>query len=127
MVIEKLCDIESIPWTQNYHYYFSNRDKFSKLYQSVYRVSRGEQSVLRTLTAFDSNPTTDSNATSDSRIVELTKQILSGYAGLGIHGVKADDFVKLRPADHELTPALEIMADVRAYFQGALADPTHDL
>ncbi len=31
--------------------------------------------------------------------------------------VKAEDFVRLLP-EHDMTPALEIMAEVRAYFQG---------
>jgi hypothetical protein len=45
-------------------------------------------------------------------------QVLSGLAAIGLNSVTADDLVKLLPPDR-IDPALNIMADVRAYFQGA--------
>ncbi|KAG9033665.1 hypothetical protein FRB95_014553 [Tulasnella sp. JGI-2019a] len=119
-MIENLCNLEVTPWTQNDHYYLSNREKYSKLYQSVYRASRGETGVFQASNSIESTSRTGRTFQSPSSSqVEHTKQILAGLAGLGIHGVKADDFVKLLPADFELAPALEIMAEVRAYFQVA--------
>jgi hypothetical protein len=45
-------------------------------------------------------------------------KVLAGLAEIGIHGVKPEDLAKLIPPD-AMEPALNIMADVRAYFQGA--------
>jgi hypothetical protein len=47
------------------------------------------------------------------------KSALASLAAIGIPGVKAEDLPKLLPPDR-MEPALLIMADVRAYFQGAL-------
>lgn len=44
-------------------------------------------------------------------------KIMSGLAEVGITGITPDDLHKL-PAPSSLEPALTIMADVRAYFQG---------
>ena len=44
-------------------------------------------------------------------------KVLAGLAEIGMMGVKADDLPKLLPPDR-MAPALEIMADVQAYFQG---------
>lgn len=44
-------------------------------------------------------------------------KVLAGLAEMGINGVKPEDLPKLLPAD-KMEPALAIMADVRAYFQG---------
>jgi hypothetical protein len=44
-------------------------------------------------------------------------KVLSGLAEMGMAGVKAEDLPKLLPPDR-MEPALIIMADVRAYFQG---------
>jgi len=43
---------------------------------------------------------------------------MSGLAEIGLIGVQARDLAKLFKID-DMEPALEIMADVRAYFQGA--------
>ncbi|PPR05458.1 hypothetical protein CVT24_008227 [Panaeolus cyanescens] len=43
---------------------------------------------------------------------------LAGLAELGFQGIKAEDLLRLIPAD-PMEPALNIMADVRAYFQVA--------
>jgi hypothetical protein len=45
--------------------------------------------------------------------------ILGGLAGIGLAGISADDLVKLLPPDR-MDPALSIMSNVRAYFQGEL-------
>lgn len=44
-------------------------------------------------------------------------KILAGLAEIGLHGIKPEDLPKLLPPDR-MEPALTIMADVRAYFQG---------
>ena len=45
------------------------------------------------------------------------KSALASLAAIGLPGVKAEDLAKLLPPDR-MEPALMIMADVRAYFQG---------
>lgn len=45
-------------------------------------------------------------------------KVLAGLAELGVVGVKPEDIPKLLPPD-QMEPALVIMADVRAYFQGS--------
>jgi hypothetical protein len=42
---------------------------------------------------------------------------MAGLADLGFHGLQAADLAKLLPSD-EMEPAINIMAEVRAYFQG---------
>ena len=51
------------------------------------------------------------------------KNALASLAAIGLSGVKAEDLPKLLPPD-QMEPALIIMADVRAYFQGAFFFPT---
>ena len=47
------------------------------------------------------------------------REIMGGLAKMNINGVKEGDVANLLEADQYET-ALEIMASVRAYFQGAL-------
>jgi len=54
----------------------------------------------------------------DNQLQAITR-VLSGLAEMGFQGLTASDLVKLLPPD-EMEPALIIMADVRAYFQGEL-------
>jgi hypothetical protein len=55
-------------------------------------------------------------ATSASQPTGIAK-ILSGLAEIGMPGVKPEELPRLFPPD-SMEPALIIMADVRAYFQG---------
>jgi hypothetical protein len=47
----------------------------------------------------------------------VESDVLSNLVKLGFTGLKAEDLAKLLAPD-EMEPALNIMADVRAYFQG---------
>ena len=42
---------------------------------------------------------------------------MAGLAEIGISGIKAEELPRLLPSD-SMEPALVIMAEVRAYFQG---------
>lgn len=53
----------------------------------------------------------------DQARAEALKKVLSGLAELGMSGITEADLPKLLPSDR-MEPALGIMADVRAYFQG---------
>ena len=44
-------------------------------------------------------------------------KIMAGLAEVGMSGIKPEELPKLLPSDN-MEPALVIMADVRAYFQG---------
>jgi hypothetical protein len=48
---------------------------------------------------------------------EMVNAVMAGLADLGFHGLTAADLAKLLPPD-EMEPAINIMAEVRAYFQG---------
>jgi hypothetical protein len=51
-------------------------------------------------------------------------KVLAGLVDIGMVGVQPEDLPKLLPSD-EMEPALDIMADVRSYFQGGF--PHHIL
>ena len=53
----------------------------------------------------------------ESTRIKIINIALADLAAIGIRGLTAADFSKLVP-DDDMTPALEIMAEVRAYFQG---------
>ena len=61
-----------------------------------------------------SDPASSTSAT--SQINGITK-ILTGLAEVGISGIEPEHLPRLLPSDR-MEPALEIMAEVRAYFQG---------
>ncbi|KIK69970.1 hypothetical protein GYMLUDRAFT_151336 [Collybiopsis luxurians FD-317 M1] len=99
--IKWMLDLEFRPFTMNTHYLSDYREKFF----SYYKACRDQNQSLGS--SFLEN--------TDSKQVH---EVLAGLAGLGITGIKASDLIQLIPAD-EMEPALEIMADVRAYFQVA--------
>lgn len=50
--------------------------------------------------------------------VEKIHRVMDGLAEIGMPGIKAEDLTKLLPPDI-MEPALNIMADVCAYYQGS--------
>ena len=46
-------------------------------------------------------------------------KVMAGFAEIGMSGIKPEEISRLLPSDG-MGPALVIMADVRAYFQGKL-------
>lgn len=83
------------------------------MYKEVYRRSRNEQGVVSSLQGFvqDMRPNDEAAQKNFDRI----NTALSNLTALGLHGLTAVDLTKLLPEDENL-PALEIMAEVRAYF-----------
>ncbi|TRM70037.1 P-loop containing nucleoside triphosphate hydrolase protein [Schizophyllum amplum] len=63
-------------------------------------------------------PVATASAPGEEAQISGISKILEGFAELGMFGIKPEDFPKLLPAD-QMTPALEIMADVSAYFHVA--------
>jgi hypothetical protein len=117
-LIVKLIALEADgPLTLNEHYLADYKAKFLSHFKGA-REQAQNPVLARTIAAFrpDAAPPVDEYG---GRL-PLTgiAQVLSGLAGIGLNGVTADDLVKLLPPDR-MDPALNIMADVRAYFQGA--------
>ncbi|KAF8270214.1 P-loop containing nucleoside triphosphate hydrolase protein [Lactarius quietus] len=103
--IDSLLEDESEPFTMNTHYYSEYRSKFLNHYKSDRLKSKS--SFIKNLE--------DSNNTC---MVDVVNETISSLAKLGLHSVEASSLAALLPPD-PMEPAIEIMADVRAYFQVA--------
>ena len=68
--------------------------------------------------ASSSNGGRSYSTASGTQLTGIAK-VLSGLSEIGLSGIKADDLGNLLPPDR-MAPALEIMAEVRAYFQGEI-------
>ena len=97
--IQWLLHLEQNPTTLNTHYYADYKDKFI----AYYKAAREDSDLLRKLK-------------SGSLAGEPLNKALSSLNELGI-SAKPTDLPKLLPPDPK-EPALNIMASVRAYFQG---------
>jgi hypothetical protein len=97
---------EHEPFTLNTHYYTDYRSKFLGHYKRDRLMSsHATNRVMRNLDP----DTTSMESTLDDAIVSLTR--------LGLRSVDASSLAALLPPD-PMEPAIGIMADVRAYFQG---------
>ncbi|KAJ7587408.1 P-loop containing nucleoside triphosphate hydrolase protein [Mycena floridula] len=101
--IHRLIELESQPFTLNTHYLSDYKEKFISYYKAHRQRDIQVVGELETYTAG-----------SNSNI----SNALSALNRLGIQGLKAIDLVKLLPTD-SMEPAIDIMAQVRAYFQVA--------
>ncbi|KAG8894909.1 hypothetical protein FRB99_000918 [Tulasnella sp. 403] len=114
--IDKLCSSEQSMYTQNEQYFFDRRTSLLQRYRAVHRQSLGQGVLFNALRKYG---TTEGDGDRDvSRWRHNIDTIISHLANLGIHGVKAEDLARLLPPD-EMESGLEIMAEVRAYFQVA--------
>ena len=104
--IDSLLEDESEPFTMNARYYAEYRSKFLRHYKRD-RL-RSKNSVMRILD--------DGNIPNPNTSAALNETI-SGLAKLGFRSVEASSLAALLPPD-PMEPAIGIMADVRAYFQG---------
>ncbi|KAJ7814534.1 P-loop containing nucleoside triphosphate hydrolase protein [Mycena olivaceomarginata] len=109
-LISKLIALEEDgPLTLNEHYLADYKTKFLSDYKSTREKAQNPVLV---------------NAIEAHRLVSSPTaypgiaQVLVGLAAVGLNGIDAEDLVKLLPPDR-MDPALNIMADVRAYFQVA--------
>lgn len=115
--IEWLTELEARPFTLNEHYFTDYRDKFLSYYKGS-RETDLNGDLMRTLSAYKppSRRTSKAFEASEASPTGVAK-VLAGLVEVGIVGVTATDLAKLLPSDR-MEPALAIMADVRAYFQG---------
>ncbi|THU89402.1 hypothetical protein K435DRAFT_677975 [Dendrothele bispora CBS 962.96] len=108
--IDWLFALETRPFTLNTHYMADYREKF----MAYYKGARHEHSNTMLMQQINSyHPPTDPSSQEQSPV----SKILSGLVQVGMYGVKATDLPKL--LSDPMEPALDIMADVRAYFQVA--------
>lgn len=100
------------PLTLNEHYLADYKAKFLSYYKGV-REKVQNPALAEAIEEYWSNQGPVYPGAPPSGIA----QVLSGLAAIGLSGVEPADFVKLLPPDR-MDPALTIMSDVRAYFQG---------
>ncbi|KAJ4482537.1 P-loop containing nucleoside triphosphate hydrolase protein [Lentinula aciculospora] len=114
--IEWLLSLEHRPFTMNTHYLSYYKGKFLSYYKGC-RVQDLNPELNIAFRTLDSNR--QSIGIHGSSPKENTaNEVLAGLAKLGISDLQAIDLVKLLPAD-AMEQALDIMAEVRAYFQVA--------
>ena len=107
--INWLVDLEDTPFSLNTHYLSDYKEKFLTFYRGV-RNKGNHKDIMNYIDTY-APPKNSSNSYGISKV-------MSGLAEIGLIGVQARDLAKLFKID-DMEPALEIMADVRAYFQGA--------
>ena len=119
-MIERLLSLEQVPTTLNTHYFSDYKDKFL----TQYRAWRNDSDLLSKLKRSETTATILQLSQGLSRAPiahqdsyqSVVNKVLSGLSEIGI-SVKATELAKLLPPD-PMEPALNIMASVRAYFQG---------
>lgn len=125
-LISKLIRLEQDgPLTLNEHYLADYKDKFLSYYKGARERNRNPTlakaiaSVMpATAIASFMLPTPDDGDQSyDEEPPAPIARILSNLASIGLDAVRPEDLAKLLAPD-KMDPALNIMADVRAYFQG---------
>lgn len=113
--MEWLLQLEARPFTLNTHYLADYKDKFL----SYYKGCRQKQERGTLMADIESYTPYNGNARySQTPFQDGMAKVLSGLALIGISGIKPVDLPKLLPPD-SFDTALDIMASVRAYFQGA--------
>ncbi|KAG8984096.1 hypothetical protein FRB90_005571, partial [Tulasnella sp. 427] len=109
--IEGLYQSERSPYTQNEQYFLSYKAKMLNRYKSIYQELEGKTNLVTALRGY--NP---SNKWSiDTNQWSYLNQAIANLQAFGIT-VSAEDLIILLP-QHDTSQALDIMAEVRAYFQ----------
>ena len=103
--IDSLIEQEQEPFTMNTHYYMEYRSKFLAHYKGARQ--RAKSDFMRNL---------ENSHNHDIR--QALNDTISSLARMGLEAVDASLLANLLPPD-PMEPAIGIMADVRAYFQGS--------
>jgi len=114
--IDWVIALENRPFSTNEHYFFDYREKFLAHYRGTRQQQRNGSLVQSISSYADQAAVVDQPSDPDAPLRGIAK-VLSGLAEMGFQGIIAENLIKLLPAD-EMEPALNIMADSRAYFQG---------
>lgn len=115
--INWLVDLEDNTFTSNTHYFADYKSKFLAFYRGIRRKSN-HTGIMDAIGSY--TPSSTPNTYNPKHHVTYEtgiSKVLSGLIEIGLTGVEAGDLAKLLKTD-KMEPALEIMADVRAYFQG---------
>jgi hypothetical protein len=112
--IDWLLELEKRPYTLNTHYYSDYKDKFLSFYRGCREKADNPQFMadLQKYRPHVPNQISEANSFQNGMAA-----ILSGLPKVGITGTRPADIARLFPSD-PMEPALNIMAGVRAYFQG---------
>lgn len=107
--INWLLQLEKTPYTINDNYFSERRDKYLAKYRLERSQSNADGRKLAQAVSYYQH----------SKSLEFDKinAVLSNLTAMGITTVEAQHLVKLLPTD-PMEPALQIMASVRAYFEG---------
>ncbi|KIO31590.1 hypothetical protein M407DRAFT_218712 [Tulasnella calospora MUT 4182] len=112
--IEALYHSECSPYTQNDQYFLTYKTKMLTRYKAIHQELEGKSNLVTALRAYNAgNQSSTGNTTQWSYLTNAITNLT--YFGLT---VKAEDLIMLLPK-HDMNPALDIMAEVRAYFQVA--------
>ncbi|KAF5354814.1 hypothetical protein D9756_005633 [Leucocoprinus leucothites] len=114
--INWLVDLEDKAFSLNTHYLTDYKSKFLAYYRGA-RNKGNHADIMSTISTYTPLSSSATNSKGVPVLCGIAK-VLSGLAELGLTGIKANDLAKLLKTD-DMEPALEIMADVRAYFQVA--------
>jgi hypothetical protein len=114
--------LEDRPFSLNTHYLADYKDKFLAYYRGAREKDRNVDLMraIETYTPPVSSSAFNRNAPSNQAPTGIAK-VLAGLVEIGIIGIRPEDLAKLIPPDG-MEPALIIMADVRAYFQGEVGN-----
>ena len=107
--IQWFLDIERRAFTLNTHYLAQYKTDFLTFYKSV-RAKRGSHANLI------QNLERPKEAT-DQEFTNVLNAVMANLSSLGFEGIKSEHLPKLLPTELK-DDALEIMAEVRAYYQG---------
>lgn len=103
--IDSLLEEEKEPFTMNEHYFSDYRSKFLMFYRDARRSAKSQ--FIRNLENRD-----------DGDMMAAMSEAVSSLTRMGLEQANASIFANLLSPD-PMDPAIEIMADVRAYFQGS--------
>lgn len=123
-----LLDVECLPFTLNRHYLADYKAKFLAYYQES-RKDPTRRELVKNIENWRNGETTVEVTARNAEGKRVTyeqptplQQALNAFAQMG-QVVKPEQFFAMMLPDDEMAPAINIMADVRAYFQG---DPLSD-
>jgi hypothetical protein len=119
--------LEDRPFSLHTHYLADYKDKSLAYYKGACGQDHYTE-LMSAIQAYSSPSSTHNRRAGKLTFQELSptaiSKILGGLMEIGIHGVKPEDLAKLIPPDG-MEPALVIMVDVQAYFQGIIFIPRH--
>ena len=118
--ISWLLALEDRPFTMNNHYLSDYSDKFLAHYRGARELYQ-QPDVMKTIQTYSSSSIAARQVNAYNGPTGVAK-VMASLAEIGMNGVRPDDLAKLLPSD-KMEPALAIMADVRAYFQGMFPFP----